>query len=54
MDEQNLKDLAQKAWELYHLAQEIQKALLDAFFHEFLDLEKRQRIINQVNETTPF
>ncbi len=42
MDNQNFKDLAAKARDLYSLTQAIQKIMLDMFFEEFCDLDEQE------------
>jgi len=42
MDDQNFKDLASKARDLYSLTQAIQKIMLDIFFEEFCDLDEQE------------
>jgi len=39
MDDQNYRDLARKAWELYSLTAKVQKLLNNIFFDEFMDLD---------------
>jgi len=39
MDDQNYRDLARKAWELYSLTAQVQKLLNNIFFDEFMDLD---------------
>jgi hypothetical protein len=39
MDDQNYRDLARKAWELYYLTAKVQKLLNQIFFDEFMELD---------------
>ena len=42
MDDQNYRDLAHEAWELYALTAKVQKSLHRLFFNEFMDLDKAE------------
>lgn len=54
MDDQNFKDLAQRAFQLYTLTQELEKTMLEMFLHEFLDLEEQQHIHSMQDTELPF
>jgi len=43
MDDQNYKDLAYKAWELYVTLQEIQKMMLRIFIDDFIDIDQQKQ-----------
>lgn len=43
MDDQNYKDLAYKAWELYVTLQEIQKMMLRMFIDDFIDIDQQKQ-----------
>lgn len=40
MDDENYRDLARKAWELYRLSESMQKIMLQMFLDAFIDLDK--------------
>lgn len=43
MDDQNFKDLALKAWELYDAIQNMQKLMLRLFIDEFITIDKQKQ-----------
>lgn len=43
MDDENYRDLAGKAWELYKLIISVQRALNSLFIDEFIDLDNMER-----------
>lgn len=42
MDDENYRDLARRAWELYSLSAKVQKLLNNLFFDEFMDLDNAE------------
>ena len=54
MDDENLKDLATRALLLYRLTQQMQKCMLDMFFHEFCELEQTQHEHHIESTKLPF
>ena len=54
MDNQNFKDLACKARDLYSLTQNMQKIMLEMFFNEFMDLDEKEEKIRCQQDDLPF
>ena len=54
MDDQNYKDLACKARDLYSLTQAMQKIMLQMFFDEFMDLDEKEEKQRLLQDDLPF
>lgn len=54
MDNQNYKDLACKARNLYLLTQAMQKIMLQMFFDEFIDLDEEEEKLRKRQDKLPF
>jgi hypothetical protein len=54
MDDENFKDLARRAFELYERMLELEKSMLDIFFYEFLDLEEWEQNLGTRSTELPF
>jgi hypothetical protein len=54
MDNQNYKDLACKARDLYLLTQTMQKIMLQMFFDEFMDLDEKEEKLRNLQDDLPF
>lgn len=47
-------ELVRNARDLYMMAQEMQKLMLDMFFNEFMDLDEEEQKIRIQSEEMPF
>lgn len=54
MDDQNFKDLALRARNLYRLMANMQNTMLEIFFDEFCDLDEREQKQMMLSEEQPF
>jgi hypothetical protein len=54
MDNQNIREMARAARDLYRLAGEMQKIMLRMFFDEFCELDVEEQKIFMEGETMPF
>lgn len=54
MDDENFKDLARRALALYRLTQQMQKRMLEMFFHEFVELDHNEHVQHTESPELPF
>lgn len=54
MDNQNYKDLACKARDLYSLTLAMQKIMLQMFFDEFVELDEKEEKLRIRQDDLPF
>lgn len=54
MDDESFKDLARGALALYRLTLQMQKRMLDMFFHEFVNIEQHEQDQQAQGPELPF